>query len=68
MKHLIKSSVVAIALFGSTLSASAHVSGGDPRPQAVTAQHVSGGDPRPQAVQPVSVWTVILSFFGVSGS
>ena len=67
MKHLVRLTVVAITLFGATLSASAGVTGGDPRPAVVKAQGVTGGDPRPASVsQPVSVWSVILALVGIS--
>ena len=49
MKTLVKTSVVAIALLGSTLSASAGVTGSDPRP---TGPHTA------------NVWSSILSYFG----
>ena len=66
MKHLVKSSVVAIVLFGSTLSAFAGVTGGDPRPQVIRVQGVTGGDPRPQLVsRPVGILYVILPLLGM---
>ena len=67
MKHIVRLSVVAVTLFGATLSASAGVTGGDPRPAAVKAQGVTGGDPRPAAVpQPITVWSVILALVGIA--
>ena len=66
MRSFIKSSLVAVVLVGSTLSASASVTGSDPRPAVVKANGVTGSDPRPAATQPVSVWNGILVFFGFS--
>ena len=66
MRTLIKLAFVAAVLISSTLTASATVSGSDPRPAAVQAQTVSGSDPRPAVTQPVGVLNVILSFFGIS--
>ncbi len=55
MKHFVRYSVVVVVLFGSTMSAFAHVTGGDPRP-------------RTTATQTTSVWTTILTTLGISGS
>lgn len=66
MRTFIKSAFAAVVLASSTLTASATVSGSDPRPTVVRAQTVSGSDPRPAAAQPVGVLDVILSFFGIS--
>ena len=55
MKHLVRYSVVAVVFFGSTASAFAHVTGGDPRPRAVVSE-------------PTSVWGTILATLGISGS
>lgn len=55
MKHLVRYSVVVVVLFGSTASAFAHVTGGDPRP-------------RTTATQPTTVWGTILAALGISGS
>lgn len=69
MRNFVKASFVAVVLLGSTLSAFAGVAGvtgSDPRPAAVTSNGVTGSDPRPAVTQPVSVWNVVLTFFGVS--
>ncbi len=55
MKHLVKYFVAVVVLFGSTMSAFAHVTGGDPRP-------------RPGASQPTSILSTILTTLGISGN
>ena len=64
MKNLVKMAAVAIVLFGTTLTASAGVTGSDPRPAVVRTQGVTGSAPRPAAGQPVTVWSVVLADFG----
>ena len=66
MRKIVQSSLVAVLFLGSTLSASAGVTGSDPRPAVVKSNGVTGSDPRPAAVQPVSVWNLILAYFGIS--
>lgn len=55
MKHLVKYFVAIVVLFGSTMSAFAHVTGGDPRPRTAVSQ-------------PTSIWSTILTSLGISGN